>query len=156
MMTVRFSVPEVLARLTACVSLVFVLSSCSNGSLQQMLAGPALEISYDDLGPEAMVSPLLGPRGTDTRVMIHSGGTQTDTRPRRLNAYKGLLILRHNERHLPRTLENEALRERLKKTYGRLYDYYRTRREASLGAPPMVGRGAMSRMHMTPAVPPYL
>lgn len=137
-------------------SLILPLSSCSNPQLKKMLAGPSLEVSYDDLGTEAMVRPLLGGRGTDTRVMIYTGQTKTDTSPRRLNVYKGLLALRHNERQLARTPENEPLRLRLKRTYDRLYNYYRTRRDASLGAPPMMGRGAMGRMQMMPPVPPYL
>lgn len=140
----------------ACLLLGSVLSSCSSASIKKALAGPQAVVSYDDLGTPAMLEGLLGPRGSDPMIQVHMGSTRKDTQPRRLNAYNSLLMLRHHEHQLPHTPENEALRERMRKAYSRIYAYYRTRREGALGAPPYFGRGAMSRLHMMPPVAPYL
>lgn len=136
--------------------LLLSLSACSSASWQKALAGPHLEVSYDDLGTHAMLEPVLGPRGTDPAIVIHMGGHNATTQPRRLNAYNGMLMLRHNEGLLPHTPENEALRQRMRRAYSRIYQYYSTRRTAALAAPPSVGRGAMGRMQMIPAARPTL
>lgn len=132
------------------------LSSCSSHSWQKLLTGPSATVSYDDLGTEAMLIPVLGPRGEDPRILVHLGATRADSQPRKLSAHNGLLMLRRNEEKLPRTAENEPLRERMRHAYSRIYQYYRTRRDASLAAPPYVGRGAMNRMQMMPPVPSAL
>lgn len=132
------------------------LTSCTSAAWHRALAGPAATVSYDDLGTEEMLMPVLGPRGSDPQIRVHLGATNAQAQPRKLSAYNGLLMLRRNENALPKTPENEALRERMRRAYGRIYHYYRTRRDASLGAPPYFGRGAMPRMQMMPPVPPYL
>lgn len=88
--------------------------------------------------------------------MVHAGANSATTQPRRLNAYHGMLMLRHNEHMLPRTPENAPLRQRMTRAYGRIYQYYSTRCSALLGAPPFVGRGAMGRMMMMPPARPTI
>lgn len=136
--------------------LVFSTGACTRAGWQKALAGPRLEVSYDDLGTQAMLEPVLGSRGTDPAIQVHMGGHNATTQPRRLNAYNGMLMLRHNERLLPRAPENEALRQRMRRAYSRIYQYYSTRRTAVLAAPPSVGRGAMDRMLMFPPARPTL
>jgi hypothetical protein len=136
--------------------LVSFLGGCTRESWQKAFTTEVLQLSYDDFGTEAIVSPVLGPRGTDLRILINHGSTNSTASPRRLNTYQGLLMLRRNAHRLPRTPENEALRQRMSRTYNRLYHSYRTRREAMLASPPSFGRGAMPRMQMMPPVPPML
>lgn len=141
--------------LLACL-LLALLSGCTRESWRKAFSAEVLQLSYDDFGTEAMVSPVLGPRGTDLQVVINHGATNSASSPRRLNTYQGLLMLRRNAHRLARTPENEALRQRMTRTYSRLYHFYRTRREAMLAAPPSVGRGALARMQIIPPVPPTL
>ncbi len=141
--------------LLACLLVAF-LGGCTRESWRKAFTSEVLQLSCDDFGTEAMVSPVLGPRGTDVQVVINHGATNSTSSPRRLNTYQGLLMLRRNAHRLPRTPENEALRQRMTRAYSRLYHAYRTRREAMLAAPPSVGRGALARMHMIPPVPPTL
>lgn len=143
-------------RLTACLTVLLSLGGCTGADWKKALAGPHLEVSYDDLGTPAMLGPVLGPRGENPAIMVHSGANNATTQPRRLNAYNGMLLLRHNEHLLPRTPENEPLRQRMTRAYSRIYQYYSTRRSAALAAPPAVGRGAMGRMQMMPPARPTL
>lgn len=136
--------------------LVCLLGGCARESWKKAFTTEVLQLLYDDFGTEAMVSPVLGPRGTDQRIVISHGSTSSTTSPRRLNTYQGLLMLRRNAHRLPRTPESEALRQRMSRAYNRLYHSYRTRREAMLASPPSFGRGAMPRMQMMPPVPPML
>lgn len=139
-------------RLTACLALLLSLASCSGTDWKKALSGPQLEVSYDDLGTPAMLQPVFGPRGENPGIKVHSGATSATTQPRHLNAYNGMLMLRHNEHMLPKTPENEPLRERMRRAYSQIYQYYSTKRSAALAAPPAVGRGAMGRMQMMPPV----
>lgn len=65
-------------------------------------------------------------------------------------------MLRRNEHALPQTAENTPLRQRMRVAYSRIYDLYRTRRDAIQAVPPFTGRAAMSRMQMLPPMPPTL
>lgn len=139
----------------ACLA-ALAITSCTRGAWQKMAAGPSAIVSYDDLGTAEMLTPVLGPRGDDPHIKVHLGGTSATSQPRRLSAYNGLLMLRHNERALPDTPENAALRERMRRAYSHIYQFYRTRRDAAMSTPPFVGRGAMQRVQMLPSVPSSL
>jgi hypothetical protein len=143
--------------LLACL-LLPSLSGCTRDSWRQAFSARVLTVSYDNLGTEAMVSPALGPRGTDPQIVVRQGATNPQSTPRCLNAHEGLLMLRRNSRHLPRTAQNEPLRRRMKSAYDRLYHYYNQRRDAFLAVPAFGGRGSMTMMRSTmmPPVPPSL
>lgn len=145
-----------LSALSILLLLLLSMSACTSASWQKALAGPRLEVSYDDLGTPAMLESVLGPRGASPAIQVHMGDHNATTQPRRLNAYNGMLMLRRNEHLLPHTPENEALRQRMRRAYSRIYQYYSTRRTAALAAPPSVGRGAMGRMQMIPPARPTL
>ncbi|MGV3662372.1 MAG: hypothetical protein ACO1TE_19470 [Prosthecobacter sp.] len=142
-------------RLILCLFLA-LLGACTQQGRQRALAGPRLEVSYDDLGTEAMLQRTLGPRGAAPGILIHHGGTNPETTPRQLNAHQALRMLRGNDRALPHTPANEPLRQRMRAAYSRIYNLYRTRRDAIQAVPPFFGRGAMGRMQMLPPMPPSL
>ena len=134
------------------------LSSCSREAWRKAFATPVVQLSYDDLGTETMLIPVLGSRGSNTSIVVHNGATNASSDPRHLNVHQGLLMLRRNARSLPHTPENQPLRQRMTIAYDRMYNLYRTRRDASLAMPPFAGRGSttMMRMGMMPPVPPTL
>lgn len=136
--------------------LLTVSGGCTRDAWQDAFTLKVLQVSYDDLGPEAMVVPALGPRGKDLTITVHHGATDAEARPRLLNVHQGLLLLRKNHRSLPPTPANDALRQRMARAYSRLYPYYRTRRDAVLGSPPFFGRGNMMRMQLMPPMPPAI
>jgi hypothetical protein len=140
------------------VLLVTSLSGCSGESWRKAFTAKVVVVSYDDLGTETMLSPILGPRGNNPQIVVHHGATNKHAEPRRLNDHQGLLILRRNSRRLPDTAENEALRQRMTAAYHRLHACYNQRRNAFLSVPPFAGRGSMSmtRMNLMPPVPPSL
>ncbi|HEY1048428.1 MAG TPA: hypothetical protein VGE39_01680 [Prosthecobacter sp.] len=73
-----------------------------------------------------------------------------------LNSHQALLLLRRNERALPQTAGNAPLRQRMQVAYSRVYNLYRTRRDAVQSVPPFGGRSSMARMQMIPPMPPSL
>lgn len=133
-------------------SIALLLPACSS------LQGRVTQVSYDDLGPPVLVAKALGERGANPLIVVTSGGTNTHTDPRRLNAHQAINLLRTNARQLPRTPQNEPLRQRMSVAYNRVYHLYRSRRDAALSVPPFFGRGStsMTRMAMFPSVPPTL
>jgi len=138
--------------------LVSLLSGCTQDAWKKAFTAKVLTVSYDDLGTEAMVSPILGPRGADPQIVVRQGATNPHSTPRCLNAHQGLVMLRRNARNLANTKENAPLRQRMTTAYNRLYFYYNQRRDAFLAVPPFVGRGSMTMMRsgMMPPVPPTL
>lgn len=137
---------------------LFLASSCTSQSWKNAFAAQVVTVSYDDLGPESLVAPVLGPRGGNPQIVAHAGATRTDTNPRRLNAHQGLLLLRRNARQLPATPAGAELRQRMSVAYARLLHFYNARRAAFTSVPPFGGRGSMTMARMTamPPVPPTL
>lgn len=135
-----------------------MFSGCTQDSWRKAFTAKVVTVSYDDLGTEAMVSPVLGARGTDPQIVVRQGATNQHSSPRYLNTRQGLLMLRRNARRLPDTAENAPLRQRMTTAYNRLYYYYNLRRSAFLSVPPFGGRGSMSMMRSTmmPPMPPTL
>ncbi len=143
--------------LLTCFSLLF-LSSCSDTI--NAISGPPF--AYDDFGTEPIASRLIGPKGKDTHVIARFGTTRK-TPPlegpdvRYVNVEQSMFFLRRSARSLPKTAENEPLRQRLSTTYNRLYQQYSTKRNAFLSAPSSsYGRGAMNRALMMPPMPPSI
>jgi hypothetical protein len=65
--------------------------------------------------------------------------------------------LRSSVRRLPRTVEAEPLREKLRTTYSRIYPCYRSRRDAMMSAPfSTIGRGSINRAMILPPMPPSI
>ncbi len=123
---------------------------------------PGPPFVYDDFGVEPAVSRLLGPKGKDTQVVARFGTTKK-TPPaegpdiRFVNMEQAMFFLRHTVRNLPKTPENAALRQRLSKTYSRLYWNYSSRRNAFMASPSAsYGRGGMNRAFMMPPMPPSI
>jgi hypothetical protein len=140
-----------------CLALLATMfSGCSQDAWKKAFTARVLTVSYDDLGTEAMLKPTLGSRGTDPTILVHHGATDAQALPRRLGVHEGLLLLRKNARQLPRTPANSALRERMARTYSRMYQFYRTRRDAVMATPPFYGRGALGRAMLMPPMPPTL
>ncbi len=133
-------------------------SGCTSQTWKNAFSAQVVTVSYDDLGPESFVAPLLGPRGGNPQVVAHAGATRADTEPRRLNAHQGLLLLRKNARQLPATPAGAALRQRMDVAYARLLHFYNARRAAFTSVPPFGGRGSMTMARMTtmPPMPPTL
>ncbi|WP_395753028.1 hypothetical protein [Prosthecobacter sp.] len=143
--------------LFTCCSLLF-LSSCSD----TMNAIPGPPFAYEDFGTEPIASRLLGPKGKDTQVIARFGTTKK-TPPaegpdiRYVNMEQSMFFLRRVVRDLPKTPENAALRQRLSKTYSRLYWSYSSRRNSFMASPSAsYGRGGMNRAFMMPPMPPAI
>lgn len=143
-------------KLASLALLLTVSGGCTREVWQKVFTLKVLQVSYDDLGPEAMVVSALGPRGKDLTVTVHHGATDETARPRLLNVHQGLLLLRRNYRRLPPTPKNDALRERMAQAYSRMFQYYRSRRDAMMATPPSFGRGSMGRMMLMPPMPPTI
>jgi hypothetical protein len=152
----RLAALRSLLKLASLGLLVAVAGGCTRHTWQDAFTLKVMQVSYDDLGPEAMVEPTLGPRGRDLVVTVHHGATDDAARPRLLNVHQGLLLLRKNYRCLPQTPENDSLRQRMARAYSRLYQHYRTRRDAMMATPPSFGRGSMGRMMLMPPMPPTI
>jgi hypothetical protein len=138
--------------------LTLLLPAC-NGSLGQPHLGPHnLTLNYDDFGPEAMASKLLGPRNGHTTVIAHVGFKHlTPSGPdgiRYVNVLQSMNFLRQQVQALPRTPANEGLRQRLRTTYARLYPLQRKNYDSMLGSSFVVPQGGMDRRLMLPALPP--
>jgi hypothetical protein len=143
-------------KFNAFLLLLTVSSGCTRVAWHKAFTGKVLQVSYDDLGPEAMVLKTLGPRGQDLTVTVHHAATDEAAQPRLLNVHQGMLLLRKNYRRLPGTPENDALRERMARAYSRMIQYYRTRRDSMMATPPSFGRGSMGRMMLMPPMPPTI
>lgn len=134
--------------------LAILLTSCSAEAWRKSYQ---LTLSYDDFGPERIASPLLGPRGGQTTVIARQGNTQTTLNSagiRYVNVQEAMLHLRRQAHLLPATAGNEALRQRLRATYERLYVLHRSRYDSlyfSSFSNPWVG---MSRRLMLPPLLP--
>lgn len=135
--------------------LPFLLMSCTSTQWQRSFNPPPLVLHYDDFGPEASASRLLGPRGkVNQPATLHHGGTRLESGHLRVNIQQAMNHLIFAVRRLPHTSEAEPLREKLRSTYSRLYPYYRTRRDAMMSAPfSNTGRGGMNRSMMLPPMP---
>jgi hypothetical protein len=145
-----------LVKFSAYLLLLTVSSGCSRETWRRAITVKVLQVSYDDLGPEAMVVSVLGPRGRDLTITVHHGATDKQALPRLLNVRQGMLLLRKNDRRLSHTPENDALRARMARAYDRMFQYYRTRRDAMMAIPPFFGRGSMGRMILMPPMPPTI
>jgi len=150
--------PLALAFILGCSFCVMLLASCSDASY----ITPAMTFAYDDFGSEATASSLLGPKGNDTQVVARFASTQI-TPPadgpdiRFVNTEKAMWFLRSQVRKLPQTEENAVERQRLQRTYSRLYDVYSTKRSAFLSSPSSsYGRGGMNKALMMPPMPPAI
>jgi hypothetical protein len=148
--------PRQLLKFSAFLLLLTVSSGCNREAWRKAFTMRVLQVSYDDLGPESMVVSALGARGKDLTVTVHHGATDEEAQPRLLNVHQGMLLLRKNYRRLPQTPENDALRERMAHAYSRMFQYYRTRRDAMMATPPSFGRGSMGRMMLMPPMPPTI
>lgn len=132
---------------------LLLITSCTREAFLKALAGPQVVVSYDDFGPESLASTLLGPRVGNTPVVIHHGGTHQDPGQNRVNVLQALSYLRRQHRHSSDAL----LREKLARTYSRIYPLYRTRRDAMMGGPGgTYGRTGMNRAFILPPMPPSL
>jgi hypothetical protein len=145
-----------LVKFSACLLLLTVSSGCSRETWRRAITVKVLQVSYDDLGPEAMVVSALGPQGRDLTITVHHGATDKQAQPRLLNVRQGMLLLRKNDRRLSHTPENDALRARMARAYDRMFQYYRTRRDAMMATPPFFGRGSVGRMILMPPMPPTI
>lgn len=134
------------------------LLCCTSESWQRSIHPTPLVLHYDDFGPEASASRLLGPRGkVNQPVTLHHGGTRLESDHLRVNIQQAMNHLIFAVRRLPLTAEAQPLREKLRTTYSRLYPYYRTRRDAMMSAPfSNFGRGGMNRSMILPPMPPSI
>lgn len=139
------------------LSLLF-LTSCSDA----FYITPEMTFAYDDFGPESMSSGMLGPKGKDTKVVTRFASTRT-TPPaegpdiRFVNMEQAMYYLRRNVRKLPKTGEGSEVRQRLSKTYARLYYIYSSKRNSMLAAPfSSYGRGGINKAQLMPPMPPAI
>lgn len=137
------------------LGLVGLFSGCTRQQWQKSLAGPTLTLRYDDFGPEAYASKLLGPRQNGFRpISIVHGRSRVLPEEQRVNVFEAMHHLKAVARTLPPTPEGQQVRSRLSVTYSRLYNFYRTRRDAMLAAPFSTStRGGMNRALMMPIMP---
>ncbi len=137
------------------LSLLSVLTGCTRESWRKCLAGPDLTLRYDDFGPEAYAAKLLGERQNGQRpISIVHGRSRLLPDGQRVNVFEAMRHLKTVARTLPPTPEAQQVRARLSATYARLYDFYRTRRDAMMSAPySSSSRGSMNRALMLPIMP---
>jgi len=147
-----------LALILACGLSLLLISSCSDA----FYITPEMTFAYDDFGPEPMASSLLGPKGKDTQVVTRFASTRT-TPPaegpdiRFVNLEQAMNYLRRCVRRLPKTGESSEVRQRLSRTYARLYYIYSAKRNSLMAAPSSsYGRGGMNRAQMMPPMPPNI
>lgn len=148
----------VLALIFGCSLSLLFLPSCSDA----FYITPEMTFAYDDFGPEAMASSLLGPKGKDTQVVTRFSSTRT-TPPaegpdiRFVNMEQAMYYLRRNVRKLPKTGEGSDARQRLSRTYARLYYIYSAKRNSFLASPfSSYGRGGMNKAQLMPPMPPAI
>ncbi|MBL9130456.1 MAG: hypothetical protein JNG86_04605 [Verrucomicrobiaceae bacterium] len=125
---------------------LLVLASCA----RMFFSGPQLRFVEDDFGPQSLTTPWMGPR-TGGMVIVHHGPTSMFEGGRYLNVAEAM---RHLSASARRLAPNDPARTRMSATYGRLFHFYRTRRDAMMGAPyANYGRGGMNRALMMPPMP---
>lgn len=126
--------------------LLLLLPGCE----RLFFSGPQLRFMEDDFGPPGITASWLGPR-TGGVVIVHHGPTHHFNGTRHLNITAAMHRLRASARHLP---PGDPARQRMSATYGRMYDFYRTRRDAVMATPyPAYGRGGLNRAAMMPLMP---
>lgn len=125
---------------------LLLLPSCA----RMFFIGPQLRFVEDDFGPETVAASWPGPRSGGTLV-VHHGPTRVFEGMRYVNVAEAMRRLRGSARRLP---PGDPARQRMSATYARLYDLYRTRRDAIMATPfPAYGRGGMNRAAMMPLMP---
>lgn len=138
-----------------------LLPACTRSGWDKALSANRLTLSYDDFGPESTVSKLLGPRGDQTMIIAHHGATRIKPSGaesvRYVHIPEAMIFLRNEVRSLPPTTANEALRQRLRATYARLYVLHRNHIDSLTAVAFSQPRGGMNRMLMLPAsMPPSI
>lgn len=129
------------------------MTGCTRDACLKAMAGPEVVLSYDDFGPEIMASELLGPRAGNTLVVVHHGRTRLTPGQAQVNALLALNYLRRQHRHA----QDVPLRQKLARTYSRIYPLYRTRRDALVSGPGgSFGRMGMNRAFILPPMPTSL
>lgn len=137
--------------------LAMLMPACTGGMPRPSFARSSIALRYDDFGPDQIASMLLGPRGTNTTVVAHYGFSHlTPGTPdvRYINVLQGMNFLKQEVSTLPPTPANDALRQRLRSTYARLYPLQRQRYDQMLGSSFAFPQNGMSRRLMLPALPP--
>lgn len=129
------------------------MTGCTREAFLKAIAGPEVVLSYDDFGPESMASELLGPRAGNTPVVVHHGSTRLTPGQAQVNALLALNYLRRQHRHA----QDVPIRQKLARTYSRIYPLYRTRRDALVSGPGgSFGRMGMNRAFILPPMPTSL
>lgn len=129
------------------------MTGCTREAFLKAIAGPEVVLSYDDFGPESMASELLGPRAGNTPVVVHHGSTRLTPGHAYVNTHLALNYLRRQHRHT----SDGLLRQKLARTYSRIYPLYRTRRDALVSGPGgSFGRMGMNRAFILPPMPTSL
>ena len=130
-----------------CLLPLLLLASCSAAILKK----PQLCFTYDDFGPEAVVASWLGPRDAVRPVIVYHGASYEREEAHYLNVGEAMRRMRASARRLSK---DDPARMRMSRTYSRLYDFYRTRRDALMAAPfASFARGGMNRAMMMPPMP---
>ena len=130
-----------------------LLTGCTREAFLKAMAGPEVALSYDDFGPESMASELLGPRAGNTPVIVHHSSTRLTPSHAYVNTHLALNYLRRQHRHT----SDPYLRQKLARTYSRIYPLYRSRRDALVSGPGgSFGRMRMNRAFILPPMPPSL
>jgi len=138
--------------------LAMLLPACTSGAWHKAFTAPTVTLNYDDFGPESAASKFLGPRGSHTTIIAHYGFNHiTPSTPedvRYVNVLQSLNFLGQQVRSLPRTPANEALRQRLRATYARIYPLQLKRYNIALSTSFMSPVSGINRRLMLPALPP--
>lgn len=130
-----------------------IMTACTRDAFLKAMAAPQVLLSYDDFGPESMAASLLGPRAGDTPVVVHHGRTRLTPGQAQVNALLALNYLRRQHRHT----SDGLLRQKLARTYSRIYPLYRSRRDALVSGPGgSFGRMGMNRAFILPPMPTSL
>lgn len=137
-------------------SALISLSSCKGPT------PPNLNFVYDDFGPPAIASELIGAKGSDTHVIARFGSTHS-TPPasgpdvRYVSIEQAMNFLRRSVRALPQTDAGNAQHQRMSATYARLYRTYSSRRNTIMAAPfAGYGRGGINRAFILPPMAPSI
>ena len=138
--------------------LALLLPACTGSAWHKAFAAPTVTLNYDDFGPESAASKFLGPRGSHTTIIAHYGFNNiTPSGPedvRYVNVLQSMNFLGQQFRSLPPTPANEALRQRLRATYARLYPLQLKRYNYALSTSFMSPVSGINRRLMLPALPP--
>ncbi len=127
---------------------LLLLSACSNLHLRPLPS--ELPLRAADFGPAAIRQPWLGPLAEQDPILItFLGGLRTHqgSKPTRIGA---AVAVRHLNGQIGELNPNDPTREALRQTRARILAYYQNRRIAHQAVPPYTGRGAMTRMMMSP------